>query len=218
MDKIKALIFDVDNTLVDRKLAFLRFCDYLVDRYGEEYPFTGTREELIDRMIEIDENGYGGLHNFIPKLSRYWRLPHTVKEFVEERNQVFGSMATAYPEVKEVLNAVRGRYKLGIITNGCSSVQREKIKAANVEDYFDDIIVSGEERFEKPDPGIFLLSCEHLGVTPQEAAYIGDYYPNDIVGAVGAKLLPIWINEDPKEHVEYDGIRVKRLMDILKYF
>lgn len=218
MEKIKALIFDVDGTLVDRKDAFLRLCDYLIDRYGEEYPYIGTREELINRMIEIDANGYGGLQNFIPKLSQYWKLPHTVEEFIAERNKVFGSLTTSYPEVREVLEAVRGRYKLGIITNGYSSVQRDKIKAVNIEDYFDDIIVSGEERFEKPDARIFWLSCEHLGVTPQEAAYIGDYYPNDIVGAVGAKLLPIWINTDPKEHEEYDGIRVKQLKDILNYF
>lgn len=217
MQNIKAVIFDVDNTLINRKEAFLRLCDYLIDKYAGDYPYQGSREELVDYLVEIDANGYGGIRNVVMKLGKVWKLPLSVEELVEERNEVFGKLTIPFPEMHEVLDTLKGKYKLGVITNGYSRVQREKIQTVGIEDYFDDIIVSGEEEFEKPDPRIFLKSCENLGVKPEEAVYVGDYYPNDIAGAIGAKIRPIWISEAPDEHEEYDGIRVNRLKDILKY-
>lgn len=216
-DNKKAVIFDMDNTLIDRRKAFLRLCDYLIETYGTEYPFEVTREELINYMIEIDANGYGGLQNVIPKLSSVWKLPHSVEEFIEERNRIFGQLTQLYPETLEVLETLKKKYKIGMITNGYSSVQREKITIAKIGHYFDDIIVSGEEEFEKPDPRIFLKACNNLGVAPEDAVYVGDYYPNDIAGALGANLKPIWITENPDEHSQYQGLRVKRLKGILDY-
>ena len=217
MQNIKAVIFDMDETLINRKEAFIKMCEYLINRYAQEYPYEGTKEELIKYMIEIDANGYGGLENMIPKLSKIWKLPHSIEEFIEERNGVFAKLSVPFAEMFEVLDTLKGKYKLGMITNGYSSVQREKIKSVGIEHYFEDIIVSGELEFAKPDPRIFQLSCEHLEVKPEEAVFIGDYYPNDIAGAISANIMPIWINDNPDEHKEYDGIRVKRLKDILKF-
>lgn len=216
MHQIKAVIFDIDNTLVDRREAFLRLCNYFIDKYGDEYPFKGSKEDIIKYLVTIDANGYGGIENIIPKLNEVWKLPHSVKDFIKERNMVFGKMTVPFPEMFEVLDTLKGKYKLGVITNGYTSVQREKIRTVGIENYFDDIIVSEEAGLEKPDPRIFQLSCEHLGVTPEEAVFIGDYYPNDIAGAISAKIMPIWICGDQDEHKEYDGIRVTRLKDILE--
>lgn len=213
----KAIIFDVDNTLINRKEAFLKLCDYLIDKYAKDYPYEVTKEELMKTLIEIDANGYGGIHTFIPKLNRIWKLPHTVEEFVKERNGIFSKLTVPFPETKQVLARLKEKYRLGIITNGFSEVQRDKIKMAGIESYFDDIIVSGEEEFAKPDPRIFLLSCRHLGVASEEAVYVGDYYPNDVVGAIRAKIMPIWISDDPDEHKEYQGIRVNKLIEILEF-
>lgn len=217
MNRKKAIIFDVDGTLVDRRDAFIRFCNYLIDRYGKDYPFDMPKEALIDYMVEIDENGYGGLESFIPRLNKRWRLPLVIEEFIAERNEVFGGMTTAYPELYEVLDVLKDRYRLGIITNGFSTVQRDKINAVGIAGYFEDIIVSGDLDYEKPDARIFALSCQNLGVSPEEAIYIGDYYPNDIAGAMGAGIMPIWICDDTKEHPEYKGIYVNRLRDILRH-
>lgn len=217
MNNIKAVIFDIDGTLINRREAFLRFCNYLIDKYAKDYPYQGTREELLDKLVEIDANGYGGIRNVIPKLGQMWKLPHTVEEFIVERNEVFGKMSIPFPEMFEVLDTLKSRYKLGVITNGYSNVQRDKITTAGIENYFEDIIVSGEEEFEKPDPRIFNKSLKNLGVNAEEAIYVGDYYPNDIVGAISAKIKPIWISDDPDEHKEFDGIRVTRLKDILEY-
>ncbi len=217
MNKIKAVIFDVDETLVDRKAAFVRFCEHMIDTYAKEYPFRGTRDELLAYMNTIDKNGYAALSDFLVKLKEYWPLPLTISEFITYRNDIFGFLTVSYPETKEVLDSLAGKYKLGVITNGYSKVQRKKIEMIGVTHYFDDIIVSGEEDFAKPDARIFLKSCEHLGIRPEEAVYIGDYYPNDIEGALSANITPIWICQDPKEHPEYQGIRVARLRDIVQY-
>lgn len=217
MQNIKAVIFDIDGTLIDRSEAFLHFCDYLIDKYGQDYPYQGSREELVNYMTEIDANGYGGLKNVIPKLSAVWKLPHTVEEFIVERNQVFGKLTVPFPETYEVLDSLKGRYRLGVITNGYTNVQKEKIITVGIEAYFEDIIVSEEAELEKPDPRIFYKSLVNLGVKPEEAVFVGDYYPNDIAGAISAKIKPIWICKDPDEHKEYDGIRVERLKDILNY-
>jgi putative hydrolase of the HAD superfamily len=217
LEKIKAIIFDVDETLVDRKKAFKSFCRYLIDKYAKDYPYQGTEKELIIYMEEIDENGYSGLKKFLEKLKKVWQLPHSLEEFIVERNEVFGKMAIPYPEMFEVLDKLKGKYKLGVITNGYSKVQRDKIDTVEITHYFDDIIVSGEVGFEKPDSRIFKLSCANLGVSSEEAVFIGDYYPNDIAGAIGAKIMPIWINTDLNEHPDYTGIRVNRLKDILSY-
>ncbi len=217
MDNIKAVIFDVDETLVDRRAALILLFEYFIDKYAGEYPYKGSREELIDYMIEIDENGYSGLDKFFRKLHKRWKLPHSAEAFIKERNDIFGGLAVPFPEMFEVLDSLKGKYKLGIITNGYSSVQREKIRKVNIAEYFDDIIVSGEQPYAKPDPRIFELACRNLGVKPEEAVFIGDYYPNDIAGALSAKIMPIWINNNPDEHKEYQGIRVSRLKDILEF-
>jgi len=214
MNNIKAIIFDIDDTLVDRKAAFLSFCHYFIDKYSVLYPYSINKNDLISYMIEIDASGYGGLKNFMPELNKVWSLPLTSQEFIQERNSVFGSFAVAFPDAKDVLEYLKSKYKLGVITNGYSKVQREKIRVAGIEAYFDDIIVSEESKIAKPDPKIFHMACANLGIKPEEAVYVGDYYPNDIAGAIGAGITPIWICNSPDAYREYSGIRISTLKEL----
>lgn len=216
MDKLKAVVFDVDNTLVDRRKTFILFCEYFIDKYAREYPYSCNKGELINYMVQIDGDGYGGIRNFIPKLQLIWELPFTIDEFINERNAVFGKFSVPMPGLNEVLPELKKKYKLGIITNGYSKVQRDKIDAVGIAEYFDDILVSQEAACAKPDKGIFELSLAKLKVKPEEAIYIGDYYPNDIEGAVNAKIKPIWITEKPDEHSEYNGIQIRDLKELLE--
>jgi putative hydrolase of the HAD superfamily len=212
---IKAVVFDLDGTLIDRRKAFLSLCEYLIDKYAEDYPYSITKEELMNAMIDIDANGYGGLRNFMPKLQTFWKLPLTSDEFIQERNNNFGKFTVALPGMHEVLSMLKTKYKLGMITNGFSFVQREKLEKVGITEYFDDIIVSGEVPYAKPDPEIFLLSCSRLGVKPEETVFVGDYYPNDIAGALAAGIKPIWIVDDPVDPMkDYNGIRIGSILEL----
>jgi putative hydrolase of the HAD superfamily len=215
MTNIKAVVFDIDGTLVDRNTAFINYCNDFIDKYSSIYPYEGDREKLIEYMIKIDENGYGGLLNFIPRLRAMWELPIKPEDFKKERNELFGKYAVGMPRVHEILSTLKKKYKLGVITNGYSKVQRGKMETVGILDYFDDIIVSGEVGIEKPDKNIFFLSCNNLKVKPEETIYVGDYYPNDIAGAKNANITSIWINKEVTD-AEYEGICIQELEELLE--
>lgn len=216
MNNIKAVIFDVDNTLADRRKAFIRLCDYLIDKYSPEHPYQGPKEKLVEYMILIDKDGYGGIRNFIPKLKQKWELPLTTDEYIKERNEIFGKLTVPMDGLYEVIPELKKKYKLGIITNGYTRVQRDKINEIGITEYFDDIIVSEEAGFAKPDSKIFDMSLKNLNIKPEEAVYVGDYYPNDIAGALNAKIKPVWITDRLDGYDEYNGIRIHELKDLLR--
>jgi putative hydrolase of the HAD superfamily len=83
---------------------------------------------------------------------------------------------------------------LGIVTNGEEEPQRAKLAAIGLADRFPVVIASGEVGFAKPDPAIFALACERLGVEPSAAAHVGDRLDLDASGAAAAGLHGIWLD------------------------
>ena len=99
-----------------------------------------------------------------------------------------------YPETLAVLEALRGRCRLGMLTNGAPRVQRDKIEAVGIEGYFDTVIVSGEVGVGKPGAKVFEIALRRLGAAASESAMIGDSLGRDIAGANAAGIRSIWIN------------------------
>jgi HAD superfamily hydrolase (TIGR01549 family) len=89
-----------------------------------------------------------------------------------------------------------------MITNGPPKWQREKLENLDISSFFEEIIVSGELGFHKPDLQIFSEMTKRMGVESSEIIYIGNDYKKDIVGAHGAGWKTAWVNrkkEEPKE-------------------
>jgi putative hydrolase of the HAD superfamily len=99
-----------------------------------------------------------------------------------------------FPGVKDVLNELKGIYKLGLITNGLIDIQHDKLRGAGLEQGFDVITVSGEIGTGKPDPRIFRITLEKLGVGPETAIMVGNSLKRDIAGAQQAGIKGIWVN------------------------
>jgi putative hydrolase of the HAD superfamily len=72
--------------------------------------------------------------------------------------------------------------------------QQPKLDALGISGYFEHIITSGDFGAVKPDPSIFLHACAVFGVSPAEAAYVGDRLRTDAVGATAAGLTGIWLD------------------------
>lgn len=98
------------------------------------------------------------------------------------------------PDVVTLLDRLHSQYMLGLITNGPSAAQWEKIERLNLKSFFDIILVSGDLPWEKPQQQIFHEACEYLGVEPRQCLMVGDKLETDILGGIHAKLgATVWI-------------------------
>lgn len=118
------------------------------------------------------------------------------------------------------LEAIPG-VRLGIITNGDPAFQGRKLAAVRLADRFATVVASGAEGVVKPDPAIFRIACERLGVEPERAVYVGDRLRTDALGAAGAGLTGVWIDRlgaataDELAEAAEAGVRVITTLDDL---
>jgi len=103
-----------------------------------------------------------------------------------------------YPDVLPVLQSLRRRFRLGLVTNGLSCLQREKIQGVGIAPHFDSIAISGDLGIGKPQPAIFHAVLDPLGVRPDQALMIGNSIKADVGGAQAAGMKAILIDRgDP---------------------
>lgn len=104
-----------------------------------------------------------------------------------------------YEETFEVLNLLKGKYILFLITNGSPSLQQTKLTVSpEIAPYFDQIIISGTFGKGKPDPSIFEHALELAGVSNEEALMVGDNLMTDILGSSKVGIKSVWINRENK--------------------
>lgn len=113
------------------------------------------------------------------------------EQFPAERR----SRPIVYDETFRVLDALKGRYKLLLLTNGSPDLQREKLDSVpELLSYFDDIIISGEFGEGKPAASIFKHALERLGIDTDDGIMVGDKLTTDILGANTIGMTSVWIN------------------------
>jgi HAD superfamily hydrolase (TIGR01549 family) len=117
-------------------------------------------------------------------------------------------LADAYSEIRRetgmrlfegvpgFLADLRARYRVGILTNGPSDMQWEKLRKLGLTAAVDAIVVAGDFGVFKPDPRPFRRLTELLGTSPPTSLFVGDSYEHDIVGARGAGMRTAWVTAD----------------------
>lgn len=86
-------------------------------------------------------------------------------------------LGTANTELIEYARQLRPRYRTGIISNSFVGAREREQAAYGFEDLVDQIVYSHECGMSKPDPGIYALACERLGVEPAQIVFLDDYEP-----------------------------------------
>jgi putative hydrolase of the HAD superfamily len=115
------------------------------------------------------------------------RMPDPVFERLDAYHRVHNLWEDVPPDVPAALDRLWGRVRMGVVSNANGTV-RAKLARVGLARYFELIVDSHEEGLEKPDPRIFALALARMGVPAAEAAYVGDLYHVDVVGAVAAGL------------------------------
>ncbi|WP_342576726.1 HAD family hydrolase [Paenibacillus sp. FSL M8-0142] len=211
---IRAVIFDLDGTLLDRSTSLYHF---VVDQYARiihNAKSIGV-ERYTNRFIELDHRGYVWKDRVYQELIKEFELPLDWNELLADYTSGFSKHAVPFPNTHEVLERLKNHgFKLGIITNGVGDFQSSNIEALGIQKYFEVILISEIEGIRKPDPAIFLRAAERMGVQPQACVYVGDHPANDIAASKNAGMKGIW-KEDGfyTEPVDYDG-KVSDLFEI----
>lgn len=219
MNNIQAVFFDFDDTLQDREKAYEYYCGLFMDKY---MPQTGRdeRKSKIGDMLKNAKGGYLRREEMFPLLIKMWKWEDhpPIEELVYHFNHTFGNFVVLFEETKPTLSYLKEKgYKLGIITNGNSTVQNAKLDSAGIRKYFDVIIVSGDFGIDKPSREIFDEAARRINVKNENIVYIGDHPENDIKGALGADMKVIWMNFGYfKDKCTEEVPQIKSVGDIMK--
>jgi putative hydrolase of the HAD superfamily len=192
---ISAVLFDLDNTLSDRDEAFSRWAHWFArDRLG--LAADADVAEAVATIMLLDGGGYTPREALFGAIKeRHAWLVGEVDALVREyRDQVVTYLPPLDDGSAGLLAALReAGVPWGIVTNGSSLNQRAKIRQLNLEDDAHDIVISEEVGPWKPDPAIFHLAAERLGVPAPEILFVGDHPENDVAGAARAGMQTAWL-------------------------
>jgi putative hydrolase of the HAD superfamily len=96
-----------------------------------------------------------------------------------------------------MLRALKSRQRLGIVTDGEPHMQRTKVTALGLAEWFDVIVYAGELSRQKPDPEVFRRALQALDVRPEASVFVGDHPVRDIMGArrVGMRAIRVLTGE-----------------------
>jgi len=227
MTKYKHLFFDLDRTLWD------------FEKNSEEVFHDMYRVLKLKRngVKDFDEffTTYRSVNHDLWDLYRegkidkeflnYQRFYQTLFEFGIENKELAEEMGKKYvewspmkkqlfPGTYELLDYLKPKYHLHIITNGFEEVQTVKLRESNLEQYFEQVIISETTPVKKPHPKIFKYSMHLAEAKVEDSLMIGDDINTDIKGAAGVGMDQIWTNFTNDKSDFKPTFEVKSLLEI----
>jgi putative hydrolase of the HAD superfamily len=207
----RAVLFDLDGTLMDHDAA--RVAGLQAHLAGRLPDLEARELERLDgewrrlEALHYDEYASGrcsfqeqrrrrayGMHEALGReLESDAAADEWFAAYLGHYRGAWSAFEDAIPAL-DALVTVNPEIELAVITNGEGEPQRAKLAAIGLAERFSLVVASGEVGVAKPDPAIFLLACEQLGVEPAKAAHVGDRLDLDAHGAAAAGLRGIWLD------------------------
>jgi len=198
--RIDCITFDLDDTLWDCGPVLGAAEESLYGWLAERYPRVAERYTL-DALTEQRRTFIAGLtevaHDFTALRKRWLAhlaasLHYPPEELAEQGFRVFWearNRVELFDDALDTLERLRGRYRLGAVTNGNACVDR-----IGIGHYFDFTVTASEAGALKPDAGIFLAALEHARVPAGRVLHVGDDPVNDVRGAAAVGMRTVWVN------------------------
>lgn len=209
---IKAVIFDLDDTLYDYKAleraAFECVGELVRERLGVseeqcEEAFMRARHATKEMLGETATSHSRML--YFQKTLEYLdiRPLYLALEMYETYWGFFLDNMTLHPGVRELLEALHEKYiRVGVCTDLLAHIQHRKLRRLGMIDDVDCLVTSEEAGVEKPEPGIFKLCLEKLRLPATEVCFVGDNLEKDIKGAMAAGMQAVWFHPGKKEYLQ----------------
>jgi putative hydrolase of the HAD superfamily len=223
---IKCIAFDMDDTLYDERDYYISGFTTVAARIATDFRL--PTEEIFHALCRIFDGGnrqntFDTAASEMGIIFKEGYIENLVKIFREHTPDI-----NLPPDSRAVLKDLKGRYKLGLITDGYLPAQRLKVKSLDIETYFDCIIYTEELGREnwKPSPAGFEKLTADLKIPPQQCVYVGDNLERDFSAPnkMGFKTIRI-IREnrihfgkaaDSQASANYEIDSIAKLQDLLR--
>ena len=201
MPKLHAVLFDVYGTLVD-----IHTNEHRDDVFDSVSLFLEYRRVFIPGK-ELKELYFDHINQQIARSRERHAEVDVIRAFghvLRERGRTtdrYLTMITAqlyrslcrerfrlYDDTFWTLNEFRKRYRLGIVSDAQRLFCKPELRTLRLENFFDALVISSDYGFRKPDPRLFHIALAALDVPASEAAYIGNKYETDLIGAKEAGM------------------------------
>lgn len=195
-----AVLFDLDDTLIDRRAAFLRWARSFYDAQPAVRAAVAW-EEASRLLVEWDDRGAAGRPGFFNQIKHSWPgVVGTAGELGSRYWAVFP--ASVHPDQRS-LTLVRALREAGIpwgiVTNG-GLYQRDKLRNAGLAGLPTAVVISEVVGMWKPAPGIFQHALRLIGSAPAATLFVGDNPEADIAGAAGVGMPTAWVRAGRTEY------------------
>lgn len=197
----KWIFFDLDNTLFDFSKASLESLRILYEETPTIRARFSDREAFIDeyhvhntQMWKLHESGKITSDFLRPERFRLTLFPDRHDEEAIRLSShldtkyldILGSQRFVCPGAFELLDRLKDKYLIGILTNGFTDVQYRKLHSTGLDRYIQRMVISDEIRVQKPDARIFRYAEQETGASSDEIIMIGDNPLSDVQGALDA--------------------------------
>ncbi|MBC7119188.1 MAG: TIGR02253 family HAD-type hydrolase [Methanobacteriaceae archaeon] len=218
---LKAVYFDIDDTLYDTS-SFAKLARKAALSVMIEAGLPLTQEEaypLLRKIIDEKGSNYGKHFNVLTERVFGEEDPLLIALGVITYHNVKFALLRPFPETIPTLIYLKGKgYHLGVISNGLTIKQWEKLIRLGIHHFFDEVVTSEEVGVEKPDQGIFREALNRMDCKPEDSVMVGDKFKEDILGAVNAGMSAILVNsrlkEDEKEYIKKEKLDIKIISNI----
>ncbi|MEO8513607.1 MAG: HAD-IA family hydrolase [Ignavibacteria bacterium] len=223
---LKAVLFDLDDTLFDHRHSMLTGLTALQNKYECFRRLTLDKFETEHNRLMNEVNLDGILEGLMTldegRALRFKRAFSTYGVDADETvsyeaagiyRKNYVSVSRLVPYAKRLLEELGGNYKIGIVTNNLIDEQVRKLKENKIDHLIDVMVTSEEVKTSKPNKKIFEEALRRLETTAGETLMIGDSWQGDIAGAYNLGMKCIWMNvydekcPDPKMAAEIRSLK-----------
>ena len=190
----RAIVFDLDETLIDRYQAVTAFAATLWRDFFSQQ--SATPDTFLETVHRLDGHGYTPRPDFFESMAQEFNETIPSGKEIEERfyAEVWETPRLAEGVVDTLAQLHHEDIPLAIVTNGSIRAQSAKINASGLIEYFDVVVVSEAFGVKKPEPSIYLEAVKLLDVDPGDAWFVGDHPVNDIWGSKQVGFNTAWIH------------------------
>ncbi len=222
--KIKAVLFDLDNTLVDfmrmKNVAVELAVDYMLNA-----GLPGEKQSLVKEIFKIYRRTHIESQRALDELiiSKLGRLDYKILSAGVIGYQRGRDMSTyPYPKVEFVLKELlKMGMRLGTISDAPAEQCYNRLTRAHLINWMDLVITFDDTQEYKPSAKPFLLAVEKLGLDVKEVLYVGDWPERDVVGSKKAGLVTVFARwgEHPQAKntgADFELDSIEQILDVVK--